>query len=215
VQFLRMRPEVDPRRIGLIGHSEGGMIGPMVAAADPTVAFVVLMAGPGLRGDRILELQIAAILKGQGAPPQMVEAAAARERKLLQEAEAEPAKAGASPAGPASDSPDTQAARAELTRPWYRYFITYDPAPTLAKLRCPVLAVGGTLDTQVPVAENTPALKAALAQNRDAKVVELKGLNHLLQPARSGAPVEYYAIEETMAPVALKTIGDWVVAHSR
>ncbi len=213
VQFLRTRPEIDPRRVGLIGHSEGGMIGPMVAAADPTVAYVVLLAGPGLKGDRILELQVAAVLKGQGAPAAMVEAAAARERATLEAAEAEFAKAGG--AHTASDTPEAKAARAKLNTPWYRYFITYDPAPTLAKLRCPVLAVSGTLDTQAPVAENTPALKAALADNRDAKVVELKGLNHLFQPARSGAPVEYYAIDETFAPAALKTVGDWVVAHTR
>ncbi len=215
VRFLKTRPEIDPRRIGLIGHSEGGMIAPMVAAADPSVAFVVMLAGPGLKGDRMMELQFAALTKAEGGSPEAVAASAAQERAALQRLEAEPAGTQAPGAGLSAGDPMAQAKRDAAHSPWFRYLISYDPAPTLARLRCPVLALGGTLDSQVPVAENTPALKAALAHDPDATVLELPGLNHAFQTARSGAPMEHYAIEETLSPVALKTVGDWVVAHTR
>jgi fermentation-respiration switch protein FrsA (DUF1100 family) len=109
---------------------------------------------------------------------------------------------------------DTLLARSQLVlTPWYRDFIRYDPRPTLAKLRMPVLALNGSNDTQVVAAQNLPAIRAALKENPDATVEELPGLNHLFQTSKTGAPTEYAIIEETFAPSALKVISDWITAR--
>jgi len=104
-----------------------------------------------------------------------------------------------------------------MLMPWYRFFITYDPQPTLRKVTCPELAVNGEKDLQVPARENLKAIAAALkaAGNTRGVTKELPGLNHLLQKCRTGSPSEYGTIEETINPAALKTIGDWVVSVAR
>ena len=103
----------------------------------------------------------------------------------------------------------------QATSPWLRYFLAYDPASTLEKVKCPVLAINGEKDLQVPPEQNLPAIAKALekAGNRDATVKELPGLNHLFQTATTGSPDEYVKIEETFSPLALSTIGDWILAH--
>jgi hypothetical protein len=100
------------------------------------------------------------------------------------------------------------------TRPWERYFLAYDPAPTLTRLTVPVLVLNGSLDVQVPAKENLDAARTALRNNSHGTVVELPGMNHLLQDAKTGAPSEYNDIEETMSPAALKIITDWVSRHA-
>ncbi len=102
----------------------------------------------------------------------------------------------------------------QIASPWYKWFIAYDPQPTLAKLRMPVLALNGDKDVQVIASQNLPAIALALKADPDATVQELTGLNHLFQTAETGAPAEYARIEETMAPAALNTLADWVVAHA-
>ena len=102
----------------------------------------------------------------------------------------------------------------QLSSPWYKWFIAYDPRPTLAKLHIPVLAMNGDKDVQVSAAQNLPAIREALKGDPDATVVELPGLNHLFQTAPTGAPVEYARIEETMAPAALARLVDWVATHA-
>jgi hypothetical protein len=99
-------------------------------------------------------------------------------------------------------------------RPWERYFLAYDPAPTLARLTVPVLVLNGSRDVQVPAKENLDAAREALRNNSNATVKELPGMNHLLQDAKTGAPNEYNDIEETMSPVALKIITDWLSGHA-
>ena len=101
----------------------------------------------------------------------------------------------------------------QLTSPWYRYFIAYDPAPALRKVKCPVLALGGSKDLQVPAAQNLPAIRKALDEggNRNIEVDELPGLNHLFQTAKTGAPSEYSEIEETISPLALDKIANWIL----
>ena len=100
--------------------------------------------------------------------------------------------------------------------PWFRYFLSYDPRPTLMNVRVPVLAINGEKDLQVPPKEDLEGIEQALKDggNRDYKVVLLPSLNHLFQTSRTGAPSEYAEIEETIAPVALQTMGDWIVAHT-
>jgi pimeloyl-ACP methyl ester carboxylesterase len=223
VAYLKTRGDVDTKHIGLVGHSEGGLIAPAVAVADPGVAFVVLMAGPGVRGDKVLLKQGDLISRANG----MSEADIARGD--AQRAQAFAIVEGASSPAEAKARLDAIAAQAiaagrlrkdaadqsiaQVTSPWLYSFLRYDPAPALQKVRVPVLAVGGSLDLQVEPKENLAAIKAALKDDPDATVIELPGLNHLFQDAATGAPGEYERIEETVSPTALKVIGDWIVAH--
>ncbi|HEV2106289.1 MAG TPA: alpha/beta hydrolase [Candidatus Eisenbacteria bacterium] len=230
-EALRRWPGVDPRRVGLVGHSEGGVIAPWLAASDPRVAFVVLLAGPGIPGDSLLVLQTEAIERASGAGDSSVAATGALEHRLLADiiAGADSAALARGLAtriadrlrGQGRSGADADAVAAMQTRmllsPWFRAFIAHDPRPDLRRTRCPVLAMNGSLDAQVPAAENLPAVAAALREggNRDVRIVELPGLNHLFQTATTGLPAEYGAIDETFAPAALDTLTDWLVAHAR
>ena len=99
-----------------------------------------------------------------------------------------------------------------LQSPWFRYFLTYDPRPTLSKVKCPVLAVNGEKDLQVPPGQNLPEIAKALKAGGNSAVTirELPNLNHLFQTCKTGAPTEYSRIEETFAPSALEIVGDWI-----
>jgi len=219
VAYLRTRSEVDPHKIGLIGHSEGGMIAPMAAVADPAVAFIVMMAGSGVPGDQIIVEQGRLIEMASGLSKEDADKSAEKERETLAlvETEKDPAaldrllnvKLGAE-GSPESAIPGQIKA---LTSPWFRFFLTYDPATALRKLKIPVLAINGSLDLQVPPAQNLPAIRKALqdAGNTHAEVDELPGLNHLFQDAKTGAPSEYGQIEETISPVALDKIATWIL----
>ena len=101
----------------------------------------------------------------------------------------------------------------QLTSPWVRYFIAYDPAPALRKVKCPVLAINGEKDVQVPPKQNLPAIRKALEEggNQHAEAGELPGLNHLFQTAKTGLPSEYGEIEETMSPAAMEKIASWIL----
>jgi uncharacterized protein len=234
VEFLKSRKDIDPRRIGLIGHSEGGLIAPLVAARSGDVAFIVLIAGPGTTGEQILYAQGSLILKAAGASDDKI----ARQRQLQERlfaavkqtdrAEADTqlaeifaaeldrlSEAERKAVGNASALADVQ--RKQLLTPWFRYFLTYDPRPTLAKVKCPVLAVIGERDLQVPPKENLPEIEKALKRggNQEFTVRELPGLNHLLQTCKTGSPTEYGQIEQTMAPSALELIGDWIVKRTQ
>jgi pimeloyl-ACP methyl ester carboxylesterase len=221
VAYLRSRPEIDAKRIGLIGHSEGGIIGPLVAVEDPRVAFVVMLAGPGVPSRELMTAQREAVGRTAGLSPQAVasnEAVMSRVEHALADAndvnqgQADAAKVLIETGMP---TPLAAATTKLLGSPWYKWFIAYDPRPTLAKVRAPVLALNGDKDVQVVSKQNLPAIREALKDNRDVTVVELAGLNHLFQTAKTGAPSEYARIEETMAPVALTTVADWVVAHTK
>ncbi len=221
IAFLRSRHDIVGRRIGLIGHSEGGMIAPLVASRDPQLAFVVLLAGPGVPGDQILLAQDALIARATGVPETAISADAERTRDVLDLAKRAPDRASAKQAiierlqadGVTGAAAEAQARR--MSSDWLRAFLNYDPAATLRRLRLPVLAVGGSLDLQVPTAQNLPALRESLKNDPDVTVLELPGLNHLFQHAKTGSPAEYATIEETFAPEALKIIGEWVVRRSR
>jgi uncharacterized protein len=223
VAYLKTRAEIDPKKIGLLGHSEGGLIAPMVAAKDPSVAFIVLMAGTGLRGDEVLVAQRRLIAEAMGATPDQLERGDALQRKIV-EAAGQPGsddeakvrvRAILAEAKPQAPTPAIDGQASVVTSPWFRFFLTYDPIPTLKQVRCPVLALNGAKDLQVPPKENLAAIKAALAANPDVTTVELRGLNHLFQTATTGAPAEYGDIEETIAPAALDTIATWIVKHTK
>ncbi len=233
VEYLKTRKDVDGKRIGLMGHSEGGLIAPMVAANNlDDIAFIVLLAGPGVPGDEILIEQSALIQKAMGAKPEAIAKNTVDAKKLyaLMRTETDPAKLkvaidaivkesiaamGEAERKALGENPELAASAnlKKLQSPWFRYFLTYDPRPTLAKVKCPVLAINGELDLQVPPRQNLPVIEATLkaAGNSKVTIKELKGLNHLFQPTKTGAPSEYAAIEETFSPEALKVIGDWIV----
>lgn len=226
VRFLRTREFVN--RIGLIGHSEGGIIAPMVAS-DPALAakdvdFVVLLAAPGVPGDQIILEQQILVSRTLGVPEMMVERNRVRQQKIISIArtEEDPVLAkskmraalgdfGGGPVNFLNSSLD------EATTPWFRFLINYDPGPALRALKQPVLALNGSLDTQVPPAQNLPAITWELetGKNQDYEVVKLAGLNHFFQTAVTGAPTEYGEIEETIAPAVLNLIYEWITRHAK
>ena len=231
VRWLRARPEVADDRVGIVGHSEGGLIAPLVASRMREVAFVVLLAGPGIPSAELLVMQGALISRAGGDPEPEIERTSAFQRQMFAAiaATADSAalrdslqaigrrfQASLTPEERASpDASDATLAAAinTLISPWYRWFLRYDPAPALRATRVPVLAINGALDLQVPADENLAGIQRALAAggNRDATVEKLPGLNHLFQTARTGAPSEYAEIEETFSPAALQRVGDWII----
>lgn len=218
IAYLKTRPEVDAGKIGLIGHSEGGVIAPMVAARNPDVAFIVMMAGSGVPGDELIVEQTLALNKAAGVPEASLKTIEAEQRWFVGMVKSEPdvsvlkSKLRERWTGKVSEARINQEL-AVVSLPWYRYFVAYDPAPALRTVKCPVLAINGEKDLQVPPQENLAAIRKALEAggNKSVETVELPGLNHLLQPAKTGLPSEYGRIEETMSPQALQTISDWVL----
>lgn len=228
--FLKRQGEIDSKKIGLLGLSEGALIAAQVAAANKDVAFVVLMAGNGVPGTELLVAQNEAIFRAAGVPDTTLQkllqlrraqfevaasdadmySAADQIRSLEQSAksnisEQEQKQLGLSPQS-------EQAIVAQLSSPWMRYFLAYDPALALQQLRMPVLALNGSKDLQVPAAANLAATEQALKAGRNKRytVKELPGLNHLFQTANTGLHTEYASIEETMSPLALETISAWM-----
>ncbi|MGD0213947.1 MAG: alpha/beta fold hydrolase [Terriglobales bacterium] len=218
VAYLKTRSEVDPHRIGLIGHSEGGIVGPVAAAQNPDVAFIVMMAGPGVRGDEIVVAQGILIAEAAGTSHEEAEKNASTQREVLTLVENEKDDAVLEKelheklSGKLTDA-QLGAQIKTLTSPWFRYFLTYDPATALRKVRCPVLALIGEKDLQVPPGQNLTVIRKALADsgNKNFEVDELPGLNHLFQTAKTGAISEYSEIEETISPVALEKIANWIL----
>ncbi len=231
VAFLRARPEIDRKKIGLIGHSEGGLIAPMVATRSKDVAFIVMLAGSGVPGGQILLKQSEMISRSQGMKQEALKivmdqmrvvidlagagADTAAIRAKLDETVATQlaAAADSSKAGIEASGRSFRQQLGVMTSPWLRYFITYDPRPVLRQVKVPVLALDGERDLQVPPDQNLPEIEKALhdARNKDYTVKMMPGLNHLLQPAQTGAISEYASIETTMDPSALETIRDWIV----
>jgi pimeloyl-ACP methyl ester carboxylesterase len=218
IAYLKTRPEIDSHKIGLVGHSEGGLIAPMIAARNHDVAFIVMMAGPGVPGDQVIAEQTRLILEAQGVPHEQAEKRGADEIETLTlvKQEKDPAvlekKLRERFAGKV---PEAQIGEAilKVNSPWMRYFVNYDPATSLSKVTCPVLALNGEKDLQVPPKQNLPAVRQALeaAGNKHFEIVELPGLNHLFQTAKTGSPTEYARIEETIAPAALDKIATWIL----
>lgn len=219
--WLTARPEIDRRAVGVIGHSEGGVIGPIVAAKSDRARFVVMLAGTGMNGERVLMEQSALIARAMGIPEDKIQKDAASLAKGYQalraaktDADVEAVVKAFIAADPAQK--DARANQAPLIRsPWFRAFLTLEPATYLEKLRVPVLAISGDKDLQVPP-DNQPLIEAALkrGKNPDATVKLLPGLNHLFQHAKTGAPVEYGTSEETFAPEAIQLVTDWIVEHT-
>src|SRR5690606_37160491 len=187
------------------------------------VAWIVLMAGPGLPGYSILILQAELIARASGASEAAIAQNHEMQRTLFTVLREEPSDSAARER--VRDALRELHARTraaidqqvlQVVTPWFRYFIDYDPRPTLRRVKVPVLAVNGALDLQVPSEANLAAIREALEQggNRQFTIVEFPGLNHLFQTAMTGAPAEYAQIDQTMAPAVMERIGDWVLEVS-
>ncbi len=223
VVFLKTRRKVDTHKIGLIGLSEGGIIAPMVAAGNEDIAFIIMMAGTGVPGYKVLVEQTRLLSEASGVRGEALNAIVAAQRETMtllhEEKDAEKRKKALSEIMARIGKPEgqIQAEIMAMETPWYRFFLEYDPATALEKVRCPVLALNGEKDTQVSPEQNLPAIQSALEAggNTSFTVVELKGLNHIFQHAGTGSPREYGEIDETIAPVALNMISDWILEQSR
>lgn len=237
---LASAEEVDRTRVGLVGHSEGALVAALAAGmldddpkAHTKAALAVLLAGPGVPGDAVLREQNARLLRAAGKADADTVAERAAQAALLdaaaQGAPAEVMKAKArelvieqmklggndpSKVPPAAIDQAADAAVAQLASPWMKRFLALDPAVPLRKMTCPVLALNGSLDTQVAPEQNLPAIERALGEAKVPVTVRtLPGLNHLFQPARTGGLDEYAAIETTMDPEVLKAVAEWVLAQ--
>ncbi|MEM1282412.1 MAG: alpha/beta fold hydrolase [Chlamydiota bacterium] len=228
IEFLKTREEVDKKKIGLIGHSEGGLIAPMVAIKSNDVTFTVLMAGTGVTGEAIvyeqevmlsrsmridneqlglqldLQKQVISLIKNEYD----LEKA---ERMLLKIIEAHLAHYPKKDREISTDNIEAQIKRCNSK--WFRYYLTYDPTHSLKHLKIPVLAVNGELDLQVSSKQNLSVIAKTLekAGNQNYKIIEFPQLNHFFQTCESGSILEYPKIEETIAPIVLETLSDWIL----
>lgn len=234
IRFLKGRKEINPKQIGLIGHSEGGMIAPMVAAQSSDVAFIVLLAGMGQRGEDVIYTQTELIQKAQGTDPNVIARAVGLLKKINGIVRTEPDEKRLEQLineeitiyAAALDETEKKAFAPVASTikglmpiyrlPWFRYFITFDPAPVLRKVKVPVLALNGELDLQVGWKQNLDLIATALKEgkNSDVTVMSFPKLNHLFQTSQTGSLSEYGLIEETMSPQVLKTISDWILKRT-
>lgn len=241
LNYLETRTDVDKKHIGLVGHSEGAMIAPMVAARRKDVSFIVLWGAPSIGGARISTEQNAYGLRRDGVDSIAVNAFSSLHSQMLalfaSATSQDDLDQKITPVWEAWKKAQSQKTLQALlvhdnsitgqdvfkiynsiyNPPWARFFIIYDPAKDLAKVKCSVLAINGAKDTQVDAKSNLARIQEILTKsgNKDFKVEELPNLNHLLQTAVTGDLSEYEKTDETMSPVALNIISDWIKIHSK
>ncbi len=237
IDYLKTRPDINPKKIGLIGHSEGGMIAPIAAVERPDdVAFMVLLAAPGIPGIDLTAVQNTALLKSTGIDSQKAEAYSSLYKALAKTAIEAPDSATAYRNATAAfatwqstASPSTVAeliivagydSTQQLIRvlieasrsPWMSHLLAYDPATNISKLTCPVLALNGEKDIQVDAVLNLNGIdRAVRADNKRVTTQVMPGLNHLFQHCKTCTVAEYAELTETFAPEALQLIGDWLL----
>lgn len=201
VAYLRSRHEIDPKRIALAGHSEGGVLAPMVAGTDSEIAAIVLMAGTAKRGDVVLEFQV----NNQLDADTTLTAEAKAAKRAEQVADIRKVVAGG----------DTSKMSEFMRSPWMRHFLTYDPLPAIARVRQPILILQGEIDQQVTADQAQMIEKAARAAgNKDVSVRLFPGLNHLFLPAKTGATSEYNSLSTaTVGEDVIKQLSDWLIVR--
>jgi uncharacterized protein (TIGR03067 family) len=230
VAYLKTRPEIDSKKIGLLGHSEGGVVGPLLASKSPDVAFLVLLGGPAVPGAELALTQTPLFQRLFGATEKQIAFNIAMQKRVIAVLNEEGDDAAAADKirraigeefakVSEADRPPLVAMKADFQQqmtpealPWHRFFLRHDPRPVLARVRCPVLALYGEKDCQVPADPNAREAEKALRSggNKDGTVKVIAGANHLFQPCRFGSIHEYCAITQTMAPEVLELIATWV-----
>jgi len=231
VEYLKGRKEIDPKRIGLLGHSEGGVVGPIVASRSSDIAFLVMLAGLGQNNGDIIIFQKSLAAREHGADENTLslmrswyERLYALVREDMDNATAEKnIRALHATLTPEEKEklgwPDSRLDREianQLRRHW-RYDLRYDPRATIMKVRCPVLALGGEKDMLVPAKENLAIIEEALKAGGNTRftVREFPGLNHGFQTASTGAASGSPKTEETISPPVLQTISDWIIEQTK
>ncbi len=229
VAFLKSQPGIDPSRLGVMGHSEGAALAPLVAATSGDVRFVVMLAGYACKGSELLRIQTAAIMRSGGIKDDALIAAVLDAHRAAMDAVTTNASADEglrrmteliktqmdANGTEITDEDAMQQARQQypaILTPWFRSFLAFDPAESLRLLRVPVLAIFGERDLQVPPKDTLPAIRSAIeeAGNNDATIKEMPALNHLFQTCETGALSEYGLIEETISPAALELVTTWI-----
>lgn len=231
VEYLKTRKEINIKKIGLIGHSEGGLIAPMIAAENPKdIAFIVLMAGSGTPGKEVLLEQNNLIGKASGMSEEELAAAYKTNKSIYDilqpNADSNNLKKQLHQllkvnfdSAPENEKPSEKEQDeiingqiAVLTSPWYMYFINYDPAIVLKNVKCPVLVLNGDQDFQVSAQTNVSAIKNALEKSGNKKVTSyiFPKMNHLFQECKTCTLAEYGLLEQTIAPEVLQEISQWI-----
>ncbi|MGN6394343.1 MAG: alpha/beta hydrolase family protein [Mucilaginibacter sp.] len=239
LNYLETRPDIDKKHLGLIGHSEGGMIAPMVAARRKDVSFIVMWGASVTGGAQINTEQNAHALKNAGVDETAIRAFSDLNMQILSlfsssatvealdakiptvfaawKSKQTPATLTVLHADKASDQDIINQYNRLYNMPWMRYFITYNPVNDLSRVKCPVLAINGGKDTQVDAASNLKVIQETIVKNgnKNVEVKILPGLNHLLQTAKTGDVSEYEQLSESVSPEAMKIIADWVKIHTK
>jgi len=236
VDYLLTRPEANKKRIGLVGHSEGGMIAPMVATARKDISFIVLLAGPGVKITELMKGQSMAIVRTSGISEKAISAygnlyeslttIAISDEADLQAAclktmkqwisNTDPEIVNEIGLGAEKDQVETvNLIVKEFSKPWFRYFLKFDPQPYLQKLKCKVLALNGDKDIQVIASQNIPGIEAALKKSKSPAYEThiLPGLNHLFQHCKTCDVKEYGSLEETFSEDVMKMMAEWIITN--
>lgn len=228
--WLKKQEEIRKDKSGIVGHSEGGLIAPIVAAKSDIADFIVLMAGPGYNGREILEQQTRLIAKAGGAGEKDIKKSLLFNdgafRIVMSEQESESAAlkleeyidayistlSESERSRPENNRETLMAGLQRINTPWFRYFLSHEPANTLQDVSCPVLAINGENDLQVPSEPNLQAISEALKKggNTQFETKEFPELNHLFQPSKTGAPSEYASIDITFSEEVLAYMGEWI-----
>jgi len=231
LMWLRKQPLIDINHVGIAGHSEGGLIAPIVASRNNNVNFIILIAGPGISGEDIILAQTEIISQKSGVNPEDIKKTLMIDKEIFDVINKEQDKAKVSTIARKimedavnNDKSITDVEKsaqlksidgkiAQLTSDWFLTFIKLDPKPYLLKTKCPVLALNGTKDVQVPYKADLEAIDKYLksAGNKHYTIMKIEGVNHLFQHADTGLPTEYGNIEETFAPEALKAMSDFIL----
>ena len=234
VHYIKTKKGVNPKKIGLIGHSEGGLIAPIIASKDKNINFIVLLAGPGIPCDELLLEQTYLIGKASGMSESELENIRKINQSVYNIAKSDKTDVEARKALETvfsslySENPEfTTSSEAEKKQilnqqidpvliPWFRYFVKFEPKDYLEKVKCPVLVLNGEKDLQVAAKTNMEGIKNALikARNKNVTLKEYPNLNHLFQECKTGATEEYGSIEQTFSPEVLQDMKDWILEQT-
>lgn len=216
--FLRSQKLIDASKVGILGHSEGGIINFMVSARRPEVAFLVSLAGSAVKGTEVLKAQGEAINRASGMTEEMIAFSSAASGQMYDIIEASSDREEADSLlrqlvkGWGYGEELTEQTVGQLASPWMYYFLKYDPTEAIVKTNCPALLLNGSKDVQVVASQNLPAYEKIIADYGKTNLTlrEMPDLNHLFQHCETGSPNEYFTIDETISLEVLELIVGFV-----